>query len=508
MFEKRLSGVLAHPTSFPGPFGMGDLGCGAYSFIDFLKQAKQKLWQVLPLGPTGYGDSPYQSFSSFAGNHYLISPALLKEQGWLTQADLVDPGFDPRAIDYGPVIEYKMGLLKKAYTAFKTQATPADKHKFDKFCKRHSSWLEDYALFMALKDHHGGAPWTDWPSKLAHRDPVSLAAMWVELADEINLTMFLQYVFFRQWGSLLTYANDAGIQIIGDIPIFVSMDSADIWANPELFALDKDGTPVGVAGVPPDYFSETGQLWGNPLYKWSAHKETDFKWWCQRVNATLRFVDIIRIDHFRGFESFWSVPYGAETAIDGKWLEGPGRALFEALEAKLGQLPIIAEDLGIITPEVESLRTGLKLPGMKVLQFAFDPEARSEYLPHLYEDSRTVVYTGTHDNDTTKGWYENATEAEKDYLRRYLNISGENVAWDMIRLAFSSIGAFAVVPIQDVMNLGSKDRMNQPGSAMGWWRFRYTQDMLLEKYQKQLEYLSELFHRNEEEEEEEPIALV
>jgi len=497
MFDKRYSGILAHPTSFPSPYGIGDLGHGAYSFIDFLAASNQKLWQVLPLGPTGYGDSPYQSFSSFAGNYYMISPDLLMEQGWLTQADLNDPGFDPRAVDFGPIIKYKMDLLKKAYTAFKTQAATPEKSRFTKFCKSHKVWLEDYALFMALKNYHNGAPWTQWPSTLANREPKALAQIKSTLADEINFNMFLQYEFFRQWGKLRTYANNAGIKIIGDIPIFVSMDSADIWAAPGLFALDEKGKPTAIAGVPPDYFSETGQLWGNPLYKWEAHKETGFEWWCKRVAATLEFVDIVRIDHFRGFEAYWAVPSDAKDAIKGKWKKGPGKALFEAMKKTLGQLPIIAEDLGIITPAVEKLRTGLKLPGMKVLQFAFDPEAKSVYLPHLHTDSLTVAYSGTHDNDTTMGWYGAATEAEKDYFRRYMNVSGDDIAWDMIRLAFSTTAAYAIVPIQDVMSLGTEDRMNQPGCAMGWWRFRYTADMLRDEYRERLAYLSELFHRNE-----------
>jgi len=496
---QRSSGILVHPTSFPSPYGIGDLGAGAHAFIDFLKAANQKLWQVLPLGPTGYGDSPYQSFSSFAGNHYLISPEALVTQGWLTASDLEGADFNPRAVDYGPVIEYKMGLLKKAFKQFKANATTANKSRLTKFCKRHSAWLDDYALFMALKDYHGGAPWTEWPKELAERDTKAIAAIKTKLAEEIEFTKFLQCEFYDQWGKLRTYANKAGIKIIGDIPIFVSMDSADIWANTELYALDKDGKPTGVAGVPPDYFSETGQLWGNPLYKWDAHKRTGYEWWCRRVEAALVFVDEIRIDHFRGFESYWAVPFGAKTAVKGKWLKGPGKALFTALENKLGNLPVIAEDLGIITPAVDRLRTGLKLPGMKVLHFAFDPDDASAYIPHMYEDNQMVVYTGTHDNDTTVGWYENATEKERDYLRRYLNISGEDVAWDMIRLAFSTTGVYAIVPIQDVMSLGTKDRMNKPGTTDGCWQFRYTSDMLTKEYATQLRYLSELFHRNRSE---------
>jgi len=500
MFDKRLSGILAHPTSFPGEYGIGDLGAGAYQFIDFLKAAKQKLWQVLPLGPTGYGDSPYQSFSSFAGNHYLLSPELLMKQGWLTSLDMDSLGFDPRAVDYGTLIPYKMKLLRKAYTTFSTQATQAEKNRISKFASAHKHWLQDYALFMALKDYHGGKPWTMWPSPLKNREPKALTQIKTVLAGEINFMIFLQYEFFRQWRLLRDYASGAGISIIGDIPIFVAMDSADIWANPELFALGKDGNPTMVAGVPPDYFSETGQLWGNPLYNWDAHKNTGYEWWCQRVAAVLELVDIIRIDHFRGLESYWAVPFGAATAIKGRWLKGPGKAFFAALKAKLGQLPIIAEDLGIITPAVDKLRRSLNLPGMKVLQFAFDPEAVSDYLPHMYDGNLTVVYTGTHDNDTTVGWYSEAPEIQKDYVRRYMNVSGDDIAWDIIRLAFATSAIIAIVPIQDVMSLCQKDRMNRPGCTMGWWRFRYTSDMLHEDYAHRLRYLSELYHRNELEE--------
>jgi len=497
MFDKRKSGILAHPTSFPSPYGIGDLGAGAYEFVDFLIAAKQKLWQVLPLGPTGYGDSPYQSFSSFAGNHYLISPDMLLEQGLLSPDDLTGAAFDARKVDYGPVIEYKMALLKKAHTNFKANSTAADKSKLTKFCKRYSDWLNDYALFTALKDYHDGVPWTSWPKPLAARERKAIAALEDELQDAIEFTKFVQYIFYCQWGKLRTYANDAGITIIGDIPIFVSMDSADIWASPELFALDKSGKPSGVAGVPPDYFSETGQLWGNPLYKWDTHKKTGYAWWCRRVEATLELVDEVRIDHFRGFESYWAVPYDAETAIEGKWQKGPGKALFTALEKKLGQLPVIAEDLGIITPAVESLRTELNLPGMKVLHFAFNPKDASAYLPHMYKDSRTIVYTGTHDNDTTIGWYESTSDAERDYLRRYMNVSGEDIAWDMIRLAFSTSGVYAIIPIQDVMSLDTDDRMNRPGTTDACWQFRYASDMLDSEYAAKLDYLASLFHRNQ-----------
>jgi 4-alpha-glucanotransferase len=493
----RASGVLVHPTSFPGAYGIGDLGAGAYAFVDFMKIANQKLWQVLPLGPTGYGDSPYQSFSSFAGNHYLISPDELRSQGWLTDDDLAEvPRFDPRAVDFGTVINYKMGLLKRAFVNFKIKATAAQKAKVTKFCTKNKDWLEDYALFTALKDHFNGAEWHRWPAPLARRELAAIADMKKTLVEAIDFCKFLQYEFFREWGELKTYANAAGLSIIGDIPIFVAGDSADVWANPELFLLDEKGKPTSVAGVPPDYFAETGQLWGNPLYDWDAHKKTDFAWWIKRVEAVLSMVDIVRIDHFRGFESYWAVPAGEKTAINGKWQKGPGKVFFTELKKKLGNLPIIAEDLGEITEAVDKLRKGLNLPGMRVLHFAFDPSGKSTHMPHNFDDSRTVVYSGTHDNNTTQGWYAEANESERDYLRRALSVSGNDIAWDLIRYALSTNALYAIVPIQDIMNLGAADRMNCPGLAMGWWKFRYTADMLNHNQSSTLAYYADMFNRN------------
>ena len=525
----RASGVLVHPTSFPSQYGMGDLGVCAYEFIDFLKAARQKLWQVLPLGPTGYGDSPYQSFSSFAGNHYLISPDELKKQGWLSEKDLIDvPRFDKHSVDYGPVIIYKMGLLRKAHDTFKVKATALQKNELDDFCTANKEWLDDYALFVATKahfinqrkneidspgllafgktnekyltkaqvmDYYYGAVWNSWPEPLAKREPLALAEMTVKLTDEIDFCKFLQYEFFRQWNGLKAYANKAGVQIIGDIPIFVAGDSADVWSAPDLYLLDKDSQPTSVAGVPPDYFSETGQLWGNPLYDWGTHKKSDYTWWCKRITAVLSMVDIVRIDHFRGFEAYWAVPYGEKTAINGEWVKGPGEDFFISLKRQLGILPIIAEDLGEITEEVDNLRTGQGLPGMRVLQFAFDDNETNVHLPHNFESSLTVVYSGTHDNNTSRGWYYEATEKERDYLRRYLNVNGEDISWDLIRLAISTNAQYAIVPIQDVMSLGADNRMNTPGQASGWWRFRYTHDMLHERLSIRLAYLTELFHR-------------
>ena len=494
--KSRASGILAHPTSFPGAFGMGDLGAGAFAFVDFLKRAQQKLWQVLPLGPTGFGDSPYQSFSSFAGNHYLISPDELVKQGWLSEHDLAHkPWFDPRAIDYGAAIEYKMSILKKAFENYKNCATAAQKSRVTKFCKK-NEWVEDYALFYALKEHFGGREWHNWDAPLAKRKASAIAEAKKIHDDAMNFHKFLQCEFFREWDELKTYANKAGVSIIGDIPIFVAGDSADVWASPELFLLDENGKPTSVAGVPPDYFSATGQLWGNPLYDWNAHKKTDYEWWLRRVEAVLAMVDIVRIDHFRGFETYWAIPADEETAVNGKWQKGPGKNFFAALKNKLGNLPIIAEDLGEITPAVDELRTSQNLPGMRVLHFAFDPSGKSTHMPHNYEDSRTVVYSGTHDNNTTQGWYAEANESERDYLRRALSVSGNDVAWDLIRFAMSTNALFAIFPIQDVMNLGAHDRMNCPGLAQGWWKFRYTDEMLTHHQAAQLEYLTLMYNRD------------
>ena len=525
---KRLSGVLAHPTSFPSLYGIGDMGSGAYEFIDFLKEANQKLWQILPLCPTSFGDSPYQGFSTFAGNPYLISPDLLLDEGYLQASDLENiPVFSDSKVDYGPVIEFKMSLLRKAYENFKQKGNSKQRHAFERFCYDNAYWINDFSLFVSVKyyfmdqrrydydspylneyryknmdlltesqinDYFYGAVWTSWPEPLIRRDHDALCYWRKKLSDEIQLCQFLQYEFHRQWGNLKQYANKADISIIGDIPIFVAMDSSDVWANKELFQLDNKGNPIAVAGVPPDYFSETGQLWGNPLYFWPAHKKENYSWWVNRINSALNLVDLLRIDHFRGFESYWSVPFGEKTAVRGKWVKGPGMDLFQTL----GPLPIIAEDLGVITEEVAALRSSTGFPGMRVLQFAFGSDNTDPFLPHNYETTKTVVYTGTHDNNTTLGWYtEEAAEKERDYFRRYMNISGENAAWDMIRLAFSSVADYAVVPVQDIMNLGAECRMNMPGAAKGNWQFRYTRKMLTSQMAAGLKYLSAVYNRCE-----------
>ena len=527
---KRTSGVLAHPTSFPSAFGIGDLGQGAYDFVNFLNESNQRLWQVLPLGPTSYGDSPYQSFSTFAGNTLLISPEKLLEEGYLTAEELDNPpGFDPRRVDYCWVIEYKDALLRKAFARAASVMDETKKATFHKFCKTNADWLDDFVFFVAckhylieqrrnhfeppelaeyreqnkkfmndeqIKDCYYGAAWSSWPTGLKNRKPEAIDE-WVSLLEsEIEYHKFLQFLFFSQWQALRAYANKLDIKIIGDIPIFVALDSSDVWANRDGFLIDADGYPTDVAGVPPDYFSETGQLWGSPIYDWKAQKRSGYEWWAARIKSCLELYDILRIDHFRGFDEYWAVPYGDETAVNGTWKKGPGKALFTALEKKLGEMPIIAEDLGIITPPIARLRDKLGFPGMRVLHFAFDDTPANTYLPHNYDTTNTVVYTGTHDNDTSVGWYMSAGAQTQDRFRRYMGVSGENVAWDMIRLAFSSTADYAIAPLQDVMALDSSGRINTPGTASGNWQFRYTKDMLTTDMSEGLKYLSDIYNRN------------
>jgi 4-alpha-glucanotransferase len=477
MTFQRAAGVLLHPTSLPGRYGIGDLGPAAYDFVDFLVAAKQSLWQVLPLGPTGYGDSPYQCFSSFAGNPLLISPDRLVEDGFLPASAVATvPPFPEQEVDYGPVIEYKQSLLLQAYAHFRAQGTVEQEEDFELFCSRMAYWLDDYALFMAVKGRHvdvEGGVWNTWPRDIARRRKTALKRWSREVAVEVEYHKFQQYLFFKQWLELKTYANERGIQIIGDIPIFVAFDSADVWANPDLFYLDKDGSPTVIAGVPPDYFSETGQRWGNPLYRWDRMAEDDFAWWAARLHMSFIQADIVRIDHFRGFEAYWEIPASEPTAVVGEWVPGPGDAFFHAMRKRLGDLPIIAEDLGVITPGVVAMREQFGFPGMKILQFAFGGDQKNEFLPYSY-DKQCVVYTGTHDNETTLGWYVNASDKERDFVRRYLAVSGQDIAWDMIRLAHASVANFAVVPMQDLLSLGDEARMNFPGKVGGYWRWRFT----------------------------------
>jgi 4-alpha-glucanotransferase len=474
---QRSAGLLLHPTSLPSPYGIGDLGPAAYSWIDALVHARQKWWQILPLGPTGFGDSPYQCFSAFAGNPYLISPQFLVQDGILNHGDLEGIRFTAATVDYGPVIAFKNRMLARAWETFQAGRGGALHAAFEEYAKKQAAWLEDYALFMALKEAQGGKSWQDWPAQLRRHEPAALANARRELANSIGSHKFRQFLFNRQWQNVKKYAHERGIRIIGDIPIFVSSDSADVWANPQYFMLDAERKPTVVAGVPPDYFSATGQLWGNPLYNWDAVRGSDFAWWIARLRTTLEFVDIIRLDHFRGFEAYWEIPAGMPTAEQGRWVKGPGASLMKCLQQALGGLPLIAEDLGVITPEVEALRDSFGLPGMRILQFAFGGGTDNPYLPHNYVQ-RTVAYTGTHDNDTTRGWFVTTHERERDHVRRYLGRDGNDIAWDLLRVAWSSVAEFAIAPLQDVLSLDTAARMNMPGRPAGNWGWRYTAEQL------------------------------
>lgn len=495
-YSDRRSGILLHPSSFPSPYGIGDLSSFAYSFIDFLEASGQKLWQILPLGPTGYGDSPYQAFSSFAGQPLVISPEGLLDLHLLNEEDVSNiPQWDPLKIDYGPAISYKFSILRKAFSRFITLSDTVLNCEFEDFCKNQASWLFDYALFMAAKDAHNGIAWTGWESSIAFPTEETKKEWATKLKDNLTFYQFIQFIFHKQWHALKKYANKKGIKIIGDIPIFVAYDSADVWANKDLFDLDSSGFPTEVAGVPPDYFSETGQLWGNPLYNWKKHAQDDYSWWINRISRALTEVDILRIDHFRGFEAYWAVPYGSVNAITGIWKKGPCKDLFYALEKALGKnLPIIAEDLGVITPEVEDLRDSFSFPGMKILQFAFEDIEENSFLPHNYS-ANCVCYSGTHDNDTTVGWYNKTAVKSQDKVRRYMNTDGSDVAWDFIRACFGSVSSMALVPLQDVLSFDSWARMNTPGVPENNWQFRYTPEMLSDSIAKRLAEVTHLFGR-------------
>ncbi len=480
---QRSSGILLHPTSLPGPHGIGDFGPEAHRFVDFLQSAGQKLWQVLPLNPTGYADSPFQCFSASAGNPLLISLGRLADAGLLSESELQDPPTFPlELVDYDAASRFKMPLLRKAARTFLANGSAEDKRRFESFTGENGVWLDNFALFMALKEAHGMAAWTEWPPELAGRDPEALSRWSEELSAEIVAHKFVQYVFFQQWQALRSYGRERSVRIIGDIPIYVAHDSADVWANRHFFLLDEHGRPLKVAGVPPDYFSATGQLWGNPIYNWPLLKETGYHWWVDRMRSALRLYDFVRIDHFRGFEAYWEVPAGDTTAAHGLWVKGPGRELFTVLHKSLGDLPVIAENLGVITPEVEAIRHEFGLPGMAILQFAFgnDPQAPS-FKPHNYV-RELVVYTGTHDNDTVVGWWTSkggdSTRTAEDvakehaYARAYLGFKDEPIRWVMIRGIMSSVANTAITQMQDVLGLGSQARMNLPGKACGYWKWR------------------------------------
>lgn len=491
----RCSGVILHPSSFPGPDGIGDLGPEAYRWIDFLAESGCSLWQVLPLGPTGYGDSPYQCFSAFAGNPYLVSPVLLLDQRLLTQKDLADrPVFPADSVDFGPVIQWKLTILDRAYSRFSKTRDEKLKEEFHSFCSQQTQWLDDFSLFMAIKESLGGGSWGEWPENLRKRDPHTLNDFAISHADQILKHKFRQFVFYDQWQRIHEYARHKKVQIIGDIPIFVAYDSADAWSHPELFFLDAHGHPKCVAGVPPDYFSPTGQLWGNPLYRWNVHRKSGYSWWLNRVKAVLNLVDFIRLDHFRGFAAYWEVPGGMPTAEIGRWVKGPGSHLFKAIEKVFPSLPLLAEDLGEITPDVIELRDSLGLPGMKIFQFAFSSTPGDPFLPHNYPVN-CVAYTGTHDNDTALGWYTSAPEKERDFCRRYLGRSGKDISWDMIRAVWSSTAAFALTPLQDLLSLGTDARMNFPGKPAGNWGWRYTNEQLSGDLLSRLTEINYLYSR-------------
>jgi 4-alpha-glucanotransferase len=502
--EYRASGLLLHVTSLPSPYGIGDLGSSAFSWIDRLHDAGQRWWQALPLGPTGYGNSPYQPMSSFAGNALLISPGSLISDG-LIQASDAQFQFPTDPVDYDSVIPFKQRLLETAWTNFKAgQRSASDlidsdlAPAYDQFCTRQAHWLEDYALFRALKAKYRGAYYLEWPAELVRRNASALAGARRELANQIDQVRFAQFLLFRQADQLKEHAHAKGVGLIGDLPFFVSPDSSDVWANPELFLLDEQHRPQFVAGVPPDYFSAQGQLWGNPVYNWDALRSTGYRWCIDRLRALLAHVDVIRLDHFRGFAAAWHVPAGAPTAQSGQWAAGPGAGFFQAVQTELGHLPFIAEDLGVITPDVQALRDQFLLPGMRVLQFAFDGHADNPYLPHNFVHN-TVVYTGTHDNATTRQWYEELPDYQRqnfwNYLKRAPGASAD-AAPELMRLVWSSPAAIAIAPLQDLLNLGSEARMNVPGRADGNWRWRVREDMLSSQAFRWLQDLTESSKRS------------
>lgn len=493
----RSCGTLVHPTSFPSDYGIGDLGPGARRFIDFLHSSTQSVWQLLPLGPTGYGDSPYASYSAFAGNHYLISPDILLDKGLVTLEE-VEKGKRPQKTkaEYNEAYRFKYDLFLKAADRFYADASKSERSRFEEFVDQNSYWLDDYTIFMALLYHHDKQPWNTWEKGLATRDKEILKSYRKKLKREIDLHYWLQYEFYTQWMAIKEYANKQGICVVGDIPIFVDHNSADVWAHPEYFEVDEAGNRQLVSGVPPDYFSETGQLWGNPLYKWNSLEKDGYEWWVERFRQMFHLFDYIRVDHFRGFDAYWEVKATEETAMNGRWVKGPGPKLFDKIKEKLGDLPIIAEDLGVITESVVALRDGYNFPGMKILQFAFSDNSANSFLPHNYSTNHCIVYTGTHDNDTTIGWYKSAPEVEQHRCREYLQSSGNEINWDMIRAAMMSVAKYAIFPLQDLMNLDTEHRMNYPGTTENNWQWRYTDDMLNQIDQDRIRHLVEMTNRN------------
>ena len=493
----RASGILLHPSSLPGAHGSGDLGAAAHHFVDWLVTAGQKLWQVLPLGGLGAGNSPYMSSSAFAGNVLLIDLADLRQRGWLTSDELaVLSPFDEQRIDFDVVRPFRMQRLEMAAERFARHAEAADRRDFAAFCDAHRNWLDDYALFMALAEAHPqAADWSDWPEPLARREPAALAAARIEHARRIGFWEFCQWRFFRQWAALKQHANKRGVRIVGDAPIFIAYHSAEVWARQDLFELDSQGRPTVVAGVPPDAFSDTGQHWGNPLYRWSAHAADGYAWWVERIRRTFELVDIVRIDHFRGFAAFWEIQAHERTAVNGHWAPGPGAGLFNAIAHALGPLPIIAEDLGVITPDVVALRKRFAFPGMRILQFAFDSDSANLYLPHNHETD-SVVYTGTHDNNTSVGWWLSLNDAQRERVRDYLGVDGSEIHWQLIRTGYASVADTAIHPLQDVLGLDSNARMNHPGSAEGWWRWRFDWSQVRAEHAQRLAHWARLYRRD------------
>ena len=494
---ERSAGVLLHPTSLPGKYGIGDLGDDAFKFVDFLKEAGQTLWQVFPLGPTGYGDSPYQCLSAFAGNPLLVSPDKLEEDGFLSSNDLSDKQeFNPIQIDYSETLNYKKSLLQKAFNNFKNNFNGLGKD-FDEFCGKHKDWLEDFALFMAAKDFHNGDVWSKWDKGLIHRTENALNEWKEKLSDDIQYHKFVQFNFFKQWKAVRDYANNNGIKIIGDMPIFIAYDSADLWANKEIFSVDEDGKLDTVAGVPPDYFSPTGQLWGNPLYRWKVMEKDDFLWMRKRFASLYELIDIVRIDHFRGFDAYWEIPGDAKTAERGRWVKAQGEKLFKSLIKHLGDVPILAEDLGVITPEVEALRDKFNFPGMKILQFAFGTDMETKFLPHNYIPN-CVVLTGSHDNDTTRSYFEKVKKEEYhiyEHAQVYLNYFGDDLVNELIRMAYASVANIVIIPMQDILNLGGEARMNFPSRLGGNWAWRFSWEQINENIAPHYKGLTVLYER-------------
>lgn len=494
---ERASGILLHISSLPSPGGIGDLGPAAYDFANFLHAAGQRIWQVLPLNPVGYGNSPYGALSAFAGNPYYVSLEVLRDWGWLEASRM--PAEQPvRAVDFDVVVSKKLPILREAAGNFLDRHSEEQWTRFQTYCRAKAGWLDDYATFIVIRQGRGDALWTEWPQPLAHRDPAALSQFALENARALLIEKAIQFAFDEQWSHLRTYCRSRGIQLMGDVAIFVSYDSADVWTNPEIFELDEERKPIRVAGVPPDYFSETGQRWGNPLYKWDTLEDSGFGWWVARMRRAHELYDLTRLDHFRGFEAYWAIPAADENAINGTWVKAPGAKLFDKLGEALGKLPFVAEDLGLITPEVEALRKQFDMPGMRIMQFGFGNRGAHNYLPHRF-DSNTVVYTGTHDNDTTLGWWKNgATAEEREAVNVYLAPTDEGPVWAMIRAASASVADLCLFPLQDVIGVGSEGRMNVPSEAGGNWSWRFEQKSLTRQLADKLHSIADVTDRTVE----------